>query len=90
MPLWLIEYSEQARRQLRKLDNTAQTAIERFVRRLPEYPNPRSVGKALKGQFAGLWRYTVDDYRLICSIHDNVLIVEIVKIGHRRDVYKNK
>lgn len=90
MPLWRVEYSEHAKKQLRKLDNSVRIAVERFVKRLPEYPNPRSVGKALKGQFAGLWRYTIDDYRLICSIHDNVLVVEVIKIGHRREVYKGK
>lgn len=72
------------------MDNSVRNAIERFVKRLPEYPNPRSVGKALKGQFAGLWRYSVDDYRLICSIHDDVLIIEVIKFGHRREIYRKK
>ena len=90
MSVWRVEYSENAKRQLRKLDNSVRAIIERFVKRLPEYPSPRSIGKPLKGQFAGLWRYSVDDYRLICSIHDNVLIIEVVKIGHRREVYKDK
>ena len=90
MPRWEVKYSEKAEQQLKKLDNSARKIIERFVKRLPDYPNPRDIGKALKGQFAGLWRYHVDDYRLICSIHDNVLTIEIVKIGHRKEVYKRK
>ena len=88
MTQWKVEYSDSAKRQMRKLDKLVREAIERFVKRLPDYPTPRSVGKALKGQFSGLWRYTVDDYRLICSIHDNVLVIEVIKIGHRREVYK--
>ena len=88
MTQWKVEYSDSAKRQMRKLDKPVREAIERFVKRLPDYPTPRSVGKALKGQFSGLWRYTVDDYRLICSIHDNVLVIEVIKIGHRREVYK--
>ena len=88
MTQWQVEYSDSAKRQMRKLDKPVREAIERFVKRLPDYPTPRSVGKALKGQFSGLWRYTVDDYRLICSIHDNVLVIEVIKIGHRREVYK--
>ena len=88
MTQWQVEYSDSAKRQMRKLDKPVREAIERFVKRLPDYPTPRSVGKALKGQISGLWRYTVDDYRLICSIHDNVLVIEVIKIGHRREVYK--
>lgn len=72
------------------MDNSVKIVIERFVKKLPEYPNPRSIGKALKGQFTGLWRYSIDDYRLICSIRDDVLVVEVIKIGHRREIYKEK
>ena len=86
---WRVEYSQQARKQLHKLDKSVRIVIEGFIDRLPEYPNPREIGKALKGQFSGLWRYSVGDYRLICSIHDNVLVVEVVKIGHRSKIYKN-
>ena len=86
--MWKVEYSTQASRQLRKLDNSVRVLIERFVERLPEYPNPRDIGKELTGQYAGLWRYRVGDYRLICSIHDEVLIVEVVNIGHRSKVYQ--
>ena len=75
---------------MRKLDKTVVSAIERFVKRLPDFPDPRSVGKPLKGQYAGLWRYVVDDYRLICSIHDDILVVEVLKIGHRSKVYKGR
>ena len=88
LQLWRVEYSDKARRELLKLDNSVRIRIERFVRRLPDYPDPRAVGKALKGQFSGLWRYAVDDYRLICSIRDDVLIVEVIKIGHRREIYR--
>ena len=88
MMQWKVEYSDSAKRQMRKLDKTVRTAIERFVHRLPDYPSPRSIGKVLKGQFSGLWRYVVDDYRLICSIHDDVLVIEVIKIGHRREIYK--
>ena len=87
MQQWKVEYSDEAKRQMRKLDNSVRLTIERFVERLPNYPSPRSLGKSLKGQFSGLWRYKVDDYRLICSIHDNILVIEIVKIGHRSKVY---
>ncbi|MBQ7219738.1 MAG: type II toxin-antitoxin system RelE/ParE family toxin [Synergistaceae bacterium] len=82
MQQWEVKYSHQAEKQLRKLDNSVRLIIEQFVDRLPDYPNPRDIGKALRGQYSGLWRYSVGDYRLICSIHDNVLVIEVVKIGH--------
>ena len=86
--MWKIEYSAQAARQLQKLDNSVRGVVEKFIERLPNYPNPRDIGRALTGQYAGLWRYRVGDYRLVCSIHDEVLIVEVVNIGHRSKVYK--
>ena len=50
-------------------------------------PDPRILGKALTGDLGGFWRYRVEDYRLICEIHDNQITVLVLKIGHRREVY---
>lgn len=50
--------------------------------------DPRETGKPLQGEMAGLWRYRVGDYRLICEIKDTVLSVIVLRIGHRRDVYR--
>ena len=88
MKLWKVKYSDKAKRQILTLDNSVRKNIERFFNHIHEYSNPRDVGKALTGQYAGLWRYRVGDYRLICSIHDNILTVEVIKIGHRSNVYK--
>ena len=88
MQRWEVKYSRNAEKQLRKLDKSVRVVIEQFINRLPDYPNPRDIGKALTGQYSGLWRYSIGDYRLICSLHDNVLIIEVVKIGHRSKVYK--
>ena len=87
---WIIKFSKEANYELSKLDKSVQKKISAFIDKLNSYPSPRSVGKALKGQYSGLWRYKVADYRLICSIHDNVLTVEVVKIGHRSKVYQDK
>ena len=86
--MWKVEYSREAKKQLKRLDKSVRESIERFVERLSEYSNPRATGKALTGSYSGLWRYAVSDYRIICSIHDDVLVVEIVKIGHRSKVYR--
>ena len=50
---------------------------------------PRQYGKAMKGEYAGRWRYRVGVYRVVCSLRDDVLVIEVVRVGHRRDVYKN-
>jgi mRNA interferase RelE/StbE len=50
--------------------------------------DPRQTGKALKGPLGDLWRYRVGDYRIICDIQDRVLIVLVLQIGNRREVYR--
>lgn len=50
--------------------------------------DPRAPGKALTGRFSGLWRYRVGDYRIICKIEDDRLVVLVVEVGHRRDIYR--
>ncbi|MBZ6528099.1 type II toxin-antitoxin system RelE/ParE family toxin [Aerococcaceae bacterium DSM 111021] len=48
--------------------------------------NPRLVGKSLTGNFSGQWRYRIGDYRLICHIDDNELVILSLEVGHRKDV----
>ncbi|HJW79406.1 MAG TPA: type II toxin-antitoxin system RelE/ParE family toxin [Beijerinckiaceae bacterium] len=55
--------------------------------RIATAADPRRFGKALAGEFAGLWRYRVGDYRLIVSFEDDRLIVLVLRLGHRRTVY---
>lgn len=50
--------------------------------------DPRIYGKGLSGNHSGEWRYRVGDYRILCIIKDDVLVVEMFSIGHRSDVYK--
>ena len=91
MPVaWEVDYSEAARRALRKLDRPTEQRIRAFVDSLPELPNPRARGEALKGPFAEFWRYRVGDYRLICRIQDDLLVVLVVKIAHRSEVYRTR
>lgn len=49
--------------------------------------DPRSKGKALKGKLSNYWIYRVGDYRLICDINDSEIIITVVRIGHRKDIY---
>ena len=87
---WEIKLSHEAEKQLASLDKPIREKIAAFIDRIPLYPSPRSIGKALKGSLSGCWRYSVGDYRIICRLHDKVLIIEVIKIGHRREIYKRK
>jgi len=87
---WKIEFTETAFRQLGKLDNTIASRITNFLRtRVAPLANPRSVGQALKGERLGeFWKYRIGDYRLICKIEDDRLLILIVSVGHRREIYR--
>jgi len=49
--------------------------------------NPRNFGKQLSGDKAGLWRYRIEDFRVICRLQDDTLVVLVVAVGHRKEVY---
>lgn len=87
---WAIEYTISAQKYTKKLDPVIRRRIRQFLEeRLVTHGNPRDLGKALKGHaLGGYWRYEVGDYRIICDIQDQKLIVLVVEIGHRRDIYR--
>jgi mRNA interferase RelE/StbE len=86
---WRVEISRSAEKQIRKLDRSAQEAIVRFLReRVQAADNPRQWGKPLHGDKGALWRYRVGDYRLICEIQDERVTVLVIRVGHRKDVYR--
>ena len=85
---WTIDYTITAKKQLLKLDKQhAQRIVEFMDERIAELGNPREQGKALTGPLEKLWRYRVGDFRIICDIQDGKLIVLVVKVGNRSDVY---
>ncbi|MEI9969249.1 MAG: type II toxin-antitoxin system RelE/ParE family toxin [Terracidiphilus sp.] len=89
-PVWTVEFDDRARRELRKLDLKTQKEILRYLReRVAGSADPRQFGKPLRMNLAGLWRYRVGSYRLICRIEEQRLIVLVLKVGHRRDVYED-
>lgn len=86
---WTVEWDERARRELRKLDHTTQDTILRYFReRIIGNEDPRRFGKPLSRELKGLWRYRIGDYRAICQIQDNHLIVLVLIVGHRRKIYR--
>lgn len=86
---WKVELSADADRQLDKLDPQVARRILKFLfERVAKLENPRGIGQALRGSELGeLWRYRVGDYRLICSIEDKRVLILVLRIGHRREVY---
>jgi mRNA interferase RelE/StbE len=86
---WNIEIDPAAERELRKLDRQVACRLLRFLSdRVANLDNPRSIGEASKGsRFGNLWKYRVGDYRIIASIEDKALIILVVRIGNRREVY---
>lgn len=87
---WRVEFDPAAERELKKLDPQASRRILKFLseRVLPS-KNPRSLGEALKGaQLGGFWKYRIGDYRVIAHIEDRVMLILVVRVGNRRDVYR--
>jgi mRNA interferase RelE/StbE len=88
--LWAVEFDDRARRELRKLDPGVQDLILRYMReRIAGTGDPRRFGRPLRRNLAGLWRYRVEDYRLICRIEDGRIVVVVLQVGHRRDIYED-
>ena len=87
---WTIEYDARARKDLTGLDRQIARRITRFMReRVAPLEDPRSIGQALSGSdLGGFWRYRIGDYRIICDIQDSKIVVLVLPIGHRREVYR--
>lgn len=88
---WTVEFLPEAARELRKLDRQVAARLLRFLdQRVRRAEDPRSIGEPLRGErFGAYWKYRVGDYRLICRIQDQRIVVTVVRIGHRRDVYRD-
>ena len=80
-------YSEDSLKQLKKLDKSVQKLIVRYLRNLETLEEPRAKGKALSANLKGFWRYRIADYRVICEIDDDKIIIVVVDIGHRKNIY---
>lgn len=85
---WTVEWDENAAEELEKLDHQAQRRILAYLRdRIATSEDPRRFGKPLLRDKAGLWRYRVGDYRIICRIEDDRVVVLVLAVGHRSKVY---
>ena len=87
---WQIEFDESARKELAKLDRqVARRLIDFLKNRVLNLRDPRSVGQALRGSTLGeFWKYRVGDFRIIASIQDDCMIVLVLRVGNRSDIYR--
>ena len=87
---WAIEFDPDAVKDLKKLDKQVQIRILEFLRtRLRTLTNPRELGEALAGSKLGnYWKYRVGDWRIICDLQDDRIVVRVLRVGNGREVYR--
>jgi mRNA interferase RelE/StbE len=86
---WRIEIDPASQRDLEKLDKTVARRILTFLyQRVGKLDDPRKIGERLQATLREFWKYRVGDYRLICALEDERLVVLVLRIGHRREVYR--
>ena len=82
-----VKLAKIAERQLGKLDPQVQRRVGELIDRLESLADPRAIGEALHGDLKDFWKYRAGDWRLVASIHDDVLVVEVIEIVHRSKAY---
>lgn len=88
---YTVEYTKRAIKQLKKLDKQTSALLLGWIEKnLVDCDNPRQFGKGLTANRKGEWRYCIGDYRLVADIQDDKIVILILNIGHRRDIYKDK
>jgi len=88
---WKFEFSKSAKKSLEKLPSNITKRILNFLHeRLATKENPRDLGDALKGpKLKEFWKYRVGGYRIIVEIKDKELLILVVRIGDRKEIYKS-
>ncbi|WP_303921094.1 type II toxin-antitoxin system RelE/ParE family toxin [Treponema berlinense] len=84
-----IEFEERAFEDFSKLDGSVKKQIQKYLDKLAMRENPRTLGEPLQENLSAYWKYRVGDYRLVAEIKDDVLVVLMLAVGHRRDIYKS-
>jgi mRNA interferase RelE/StbE len=87
---WVVEFDPEAVKDLKKLDKPIQRRLVGFLRdRIAALDDPRQIGEALAGATLGnYWKYRVGDWRIICDIQDRRIVVRVLRVGNRREVYR--
>ena len=87
--MYQVKFSNEVAKDFKKLDRYTRELIYSWIsKNLNNCENPRTTGKALAGNYKSKWRYRIGDYRLICTIEDDKLIILALTVGHRQSIYK--
>lgn len=85
---WIIEFAPAAEKLLARMDTATERRVLTFLRkRVASHPDPKQLAEPLRGQWRGYYRFRIGDYRVICQFHDNTMVLLVVTLGHRRDIY---
>lgn len=86
---WKISFTKNAVKQLSKLDIETRRLIVRFMEeKIAGSSDARRHGHALVGDQKGRWRYRIGDYRVLCELRDRELLVIVITVGHRKEIYR--
>lgn len=89
MKKYQVIFDKKAVKILKKLDKNVNAMIINWIaKNLDNCENPRSMGKALLGDKSGYWRYRIGNYRLVCEIRDKEILIIVIGVGHRKEIYK--
>lgn len=87
--IYELKYEAKAVKQIKKLDPATRKLIKSWIEKnLLNTDNPRQHGKGLTGILSQYWRYRVGDYRILAEINDTEIVIIIVEVGHRREIYR--
>lgn len=87
--MYKVTFTKRALKQLKKIDKPTAALITGWIRKnLEGCENPRAMGKSLTANMSCQWRYRVGDYRIIAEIIDESVLILVINIGHRSDIYK--
>ena len=87
--IYELKYEEKAVKEIKKLDLETRKLIKSWIEKnLLNTDNPRQHGKGLTGGLSQYWRYRVGDYRILAEINDTEIVIIIVEVGHRREIYR--
>ena len=86
--IWTFEFTQKAAKEFTKLDIAVQKKIKSYwEKNVLNTQNPRKFGKRLSHNYKDYWRFRVEDYCIICVIHDQDFLITSVHVGHRKNVY---
>ena len=88
---WQVEFTKAALRDLKKLDRQTAAMITGWIRKnLEGCDDPRRHGRGLAANRSGQWRYRVGNYRLLADIQDAKIVILILNVGHRSEIYQER